>query len=91
MIDRAVVAATLRLTIKRVYGRTAAGMSSATVLDSIIEGVRADVAAREAVVPLAEIKQMAKDAPPSLDVMREISVLSAGLLLVVPMLGMRLT
>ena len=40
-------------------------MSSATVLDSIIEGVRADVAAREAVVPLAEIKEMAKDAPPS--------------------------
>ena len=29
-------------------------MSSATVLDSIIEGVRADVAAREAVVSLAE-------------------------------------
>jgi indole-3-glycerol phosphate synthase len=44
-------------------------MSSATVLDSIIEGVRADVAAREAVVPLSEIKQMAKDAPPPLDVM----------------------
>jgi indole-3-glycerol phosphate synthase len=44
-------------------------MSSATVLDSIIEGVRADVAAREAVVPLAEIKQMAKDAPPPLDVL----------------------
>ena len=32
-------------------------MSSATVLDSIIEGVRADVAAREAVVPFTEIKQ----------------------------------
>ena len=31
-------------------------MSSGTVLDSIIEGVRADVAAREAVVSLAEIK-----------------------------------
>src|SRR5215217_1270730 len=42
---------------------------TATVLDSIIEGVRADVAAREAVVPLAEIKQMAKDAPSPLDVM----------------------
>ena len=35
-------------------------MSSATVLDSIIEGVRADVAAREALTPLAEIKEMAK-------------------------------
>ena len=44
-------------------------MSSATVLDSIIEGVRADVAAREAVVPLAEIKEMAKEAPPPLDVL----------------------
>ena len=33
-------------------------MSSATVLDSIIEGVRADVAAREAVVSLAEIKEL---------------------------------
>jgi len=31
-------------------------MSSATVLDSIIEGVRADVAAREAVVSMSEIK-----------------------------------
>jgi indole-3-glycerol phosphate synthase len=44
-------------------------MSSATVLDSIIEGVRADVAAREELVPLAEIKARAKDAPPPLDVM----------------------
>ena len=31
-------------------------MSSASVLDSIIEGVRADVAAREAVVSMAEIR-----------------------------------
>ena len=37
-------------------------MSSATVLDSIIEGVRADVAAREAVVSFDEIKERAKDA-----------------------------
>src|SRR4051795_1747898 len=44
-------------------------MSSATVLDSIIEGVRADVAAREAVVPLTEIKEMAKDAAAPLDVL----------------------
>ncbi|MGV0837014.1 indole-3-glycerol phosphate synthase TrpC [Mycolicibacterium thermoresistibile] len=43
-------------------------MSSANVLDSIIEGVRADVAAREAEISLAEIKQRAKDAPPPLDV-----------------------
>lgn len=44
-------------------------MSSATVLDSIIEGVRADVAAREAVISLADIKARAKDAPAPLNVM----------------------
>jgi indole-3-glycerol phosphate synthase len=44
-------------------------MSSATVLDSIIEGVRADVAAREAVVSLAEVKERAKHAPPPIDVL----------------------
>ncbi|PQM46126.1 Indole-3-glycerol phosphate synthase [Mycobacterium talmoniae] len=44
-------------------------MSSATVLDSIIEGVRADVAARESVVSLSEIKAAAKAAPPPLDVL----------------------
>ncbi|MGV0742759.1 indole-3-glycerol phosphate synthase TrpC [Mycolicibacterium sp. XJ870] len=44
-------------------------MSSATVLDSIIEGVRADVAAREAVVSLAEIKERAQNAAPPLNVM----------------------
>ena len=44
-------------------------MSSATVLDSIIEGVRADVAAREAVVSLDEVKAAAKAAPPPLNVM----------------------
>jgi len=44
-------------------------MGSVTVLDSIIEGVRADVAAREAAIPLTEIKRMAKDAPSPLDVM----------------------
>ena len=35
-------------------------MSSATVLDSIIEGVRADVAAREAAVSMPEIKAAAE-------------------------------
>ena len=44
-------------------------MSSASVLDSIIEGVRADVAAREAVISFAEIKDRARKAPPPLDVM----------------------
>ena len=44
-------------------------MSSASVLDSIIDGVRADVAARQAVVSMAEIKAAAEAAPPPLDVM----------------------
>ena len=44
-------------------------MSSGTVLDSIIEGVRADVAAREAVVSLDEIKERPRRPPPPLDVM----------------------
>ena len=44
-------------------------MSPATVLDSILEGVRADVAAREAVVSLSEIKASAAAAPAPLDVM----------------------
>ena len=64
MIDGGVVAVTLRWRSNALTGRTATGMSSATVLDSIIDGVRADVAAREAVVPLAEVKEMAKEAPP---------------------------
>lgn len=44
-------------------------MSSETVLDSIIEGVRADAAARESVVSFIDIKQKAKDARPALDVL----------------------
>src|ERR1700749_3542509 len=44
-------------------------MSSATVLDSIIEGVRADVAAREAVVSMSEIKATAEAAASPLDVL----------------------
>ena len=44
-------------------------MSSASVLDSILEGVRADVAAREAAVPLAEVKAAAGSAPPPRNVM----------------------
>ena len=38
-----------------------------TVLDSILDGVRADVAAREAVVDLAAVKAAAAAAPPALD------------------------
>ena len=44
-------------------------MSSASVLDSIIEGVRADVAAREAVVSMSEIKAAAEAMPSPLDVL----------------------
>jgi len=44
-------------------------MSPATVLDSILEGVRADVAAREALISLSEIKAAAAAAPPPRDVM----------------------
>lgn len=49
--------------------RNRRAMSSATVLDSIIEGVRADVAAREAVISLADIKARAQEAPAPLNVM----------------------
>ncbi|OOL29204.1 indole-3-glycerol phosphate synthase [Rhodococcus rhodochrous] len=38
-----------------------------TVLDSILEGVRADVAAREAVLDLAAVKAAAAAAPPPID------------------------
>src|SRR4051812_11646242 len=44
-------------------------MTSATVLDSILEGVRADVAAREAAVPLADVRAAAQKAPPPRNVM----------------------
>lgn len=37
------------------------------VLESILVGVREDMAAREAVLPLAEVKARAKDAPPPRD------------------------
>src|SRR5438093_1417368 len=50
-------------------GRETAGMSPANVLDSILEGVRADVAAREARVSLSEIKAAAAAAPKPRDVM----------------------
>jgi indole-3-glycerol phosphate synthase len=42
-------------------------VTTATVLDSIIDGVRADVAARAAVLDLAAVKAAAKLSPPALD------------------------
>ncbi|MDY6811434.1 MAG: indole-3-glycerol phosphate synthase TrpC [Actinomycetota bacterium] len=44
-------------------------MSTSTVLDSIIEGVRADVAAREAVIDYAAIKAASAKAPDAKDAM----------------------
>lgn len=44
-------------------------MSSATVLDSILEGVREDVAAREARVSMADVKAAAETAPPPRNVL----------------------
>jgi indole-3-glycerol phosphate synthase len=44
-------------------------MSSVTALDSILDGVRADVAAREALRSLDEVKAAAEAAPPPLDVL----------------------
>jgi indole-3-glycerol phosphate synthase len=49
--------------------RGTTGMSPANVLDSILEGVRADIAVREARISLSEIKAAAAAAPPPLDVM----------------------
>src|SRR6202034_4659944 len=44
-------------------------MTSATVLDSIIEGVRADVAGREAVVSMSAVRAAAEAVPPPRDVL----------------------
>ena len=49
--------------------RGTTGMSPANVLDSILQGVRADTAVREARISLSEIKAAAAAAPPPLDVM----------------------
>src|ERR1700756_5419146 len=59
----------VRSSVGKAVRKDPAGMSSATVLDSILEGVRADVAVREAAVPLAKVKPAAECAPPPQDVM----------------------
>ena len=72
MTNRVPALATLRrtpTTVSRRPGRGTDGMSSASVLDSIIEGVRADVATREAAVSMAEIKAAAEAAPAPRDVL----------------------
>lgn len=63
-----------------VRGREATPMGSASVLDSILEGVRADVAAREAVVSLAEVKEQAKGARKPLDVMTALRAPGIGVI-----------
>ncbi|MDX1891074.1 indole-3-glycerol phosphate synthase TrpC [Mycolicibacterium sp. 050158] len=55
-------------------------MSSGTVLDSIIEGVRADVAAREAQVSFADVKQRAKSVRPALDALAALSADGIGVI-----------
>jgi indole-3-glycerol phosphate synthase len=55
-------------------------MSSGTVLDSIIEGVRADVAARESLISFSDVKQTAQDAGPSLDVMAALNEPGIGVI-----------
>jgi indole-3-glycerol phosphate synthase len=55
-------------------------MTPATVLDSIIEGVHADVAAREVVVSLSEIKAAAKAMPAPLDVMAALRAPGIGVI-----------
>ncbi len=55
-------------------------MSSATVLDSILEGVRADVAAREAQVSMAEVKAAAEAAAPARDVMATLRAPGIGVI-----------
>ena len=55
-------------------------MGSATVLDSILEGVRADVAARQDVVSLAEVKERAKRARKPLDAMAALRAPGVGVI-----------
>lgn len=51
-----------------------------SVLDSIIEGVREDLAAREAVTPLAEIKARARDAPSPLGALAALKAPGVGVI-----------
>jgi len=55
-------------------------MNSATVLDSILDGVRADVAAREARVSMAEVKAAAEAAPPPRDALAALRAPGIGVI-----------
>ncbi|HXV93130.1 MAG TPA: indole-3-glycerol phosphate synthase TrpC [Pseudonocardia sp.] len=54
--------------------------NGASVLDSIVDGVRADLAVREAAVDFAEIKRRAAAAPPPLDVMAALRAPGIGVI-----------
>src|SRR3954462_8433072 len=49
-----------------------------TVLDDIVAGVREDVAAREASLPLSEVKAAAADARPALDALAALRAPGVG-------------
>ena len=51
-----------------------------SILGSIVDGVRADLAAREAVVDFAEIKRRAAAAPPPRDVMAALRAPGIGVI-----------
>src|SRR3954471_12920089 len=53
---------------------------SGTVLDSILVGVREDVAARESLTPLAEVKAAAADARPALDALAALRARGVGVI-----------
>jgi indole-3-glycerol phosphate synthase len=56
------------------------GNGGASVLDSIVDGVRADLAVREAEVDFAEIKRRAAAAPPPRDVMAALRAPGIGVI-----------
>src|SRR3954453_12087348 len=51
-----------------------------TVLDDIVAGVREDAAAREALLPLAEVKAAAADARPALDALAALRAPGGGVI-----------
>ncbi len=51
-----------------------------SVLDEIVVGVREDVAAREALIPLAEVKAAARDARPALDALAALRAPGVGVI-----------
>ena len=50
------------------------------VLDDIVAGVREDLAAREALLPLAEVKAAARDARPALDALAALRAPGVGVI-----------